>query len=72
MRDKNFGWTVEMQIKAITRGLKIREVPVSYRKRIGKSKITGTLSGTVKAGAKILYTIAKYYLGEKKAGTRKN
>lgn len=60
MVDVDFGWTVEMQIKAITHGLKIKEVPVSYRKRTGKSKITGTLSGTVKAGFKILYTIAKY------------
>ncbi len=70
MQDINFGWTVEMQIKAITHGLKIKEVPVSYRKRVGESKITGTLSGTVKAGYKILYTIAKYYLAEKKATDR--
>lgn len=67
MQDQNFGWTVEMQIKAITRGLTIREVPVNYRKRIGVSKISGTFSGTVKAGIKILYTIGKYYLSEKKA-----
>ena len=66
MQDKNFGWTVEMQIKAITNGLKIKEIPVSYRKRIGESKITGTFSGTVKAAIKILYTIGKYYLAEKK------
>ena len=44
MMDKNFGWTVEMQIKALKKGLKIVEVPVRYRKRIGKSKITGTFS----------------------------
>jgi hypothetical protein len=67
MQDRDFGWTVEMQIKAITRGLKIREIPVSYRKRIGVSKITGTFSGTVKAGIKILYTIGKYFLSEKKS-----
>ncbi len=60
MADRNFGWTVEMQIKAVKRGLKISEVPVSYRKRIGVSKVTGTFSGTVKAGYKILYTIFKY------------
>jgi glycosyltransferase involved in cell wall biosynthesis len=66
MQDQDFGWTVEMQVKAITRGLKIREVPVCYRKRIGKSKISGTFSGTVKAGMKILYTIGKYVLSEKK------
>ena len=60
MRDKNFGWTVEMQIKAVQRGLRIREVPVRYRMRIGVSKITGTVSGTLKAGTKIIYTIFKY------------
>ncbi len=60
MVDKNFGWTVEMQIKALKKGLRIVEVPVRYRKRIGKSKITGTLSGTVRAGIKIIYTIFKY------------
>ncbi len=60
MRDRNFGWTVEMQIKAIKKGLRIVEVPVRYRKRIGKSKITGTFSGTIRAGVKIIYTIFKY------------
>ena len=60
MIDKDFGWTVEMQIKALKKGLKIVEVPVRYRKRIGKSKITGTFSGTVRAGVKIIYTIFKY------------
>jgi glycosyltransferase involved in cell wall biosynthesis len=60
MLDKNFGWTVEMQIKALKKGLRIMEVPVRYRKRIGKSKITGTFSGTVRAGVKIIYTIFKY------------
>ena len=60
MMDKNFGWTVEMQIKALKKGLRIMEVPVRYRKRIGKSKITGTFSGTVRAGIKIIYTIFKY------------
>ena len=62
MVDKNFGWTVEMQIKALKKGLMIMEVPVRYRKRIGKSKITGTFSGTVRAGVKIIYTIFKYGL----------
>ncbi len=60
MRDRNFGWTVEMQIKAIRKGLRIMEVPVRYRKRIGSSKITGTFSGTILAGFKIIYTILKY------------
>src|SRR5438876_882345 len=49
MTDETFGWTVEMQIKALRRGLRIVEVPVSYRSRIGSSKISGTLSGSVRA-----------------------
>ena len=60
MQDPTFGWTIEMQIKAALAGLRIREVPVSYRRRVGVSKITGTVSGTVRASAKILWTIAKY------------
>ncbi|PIQ95491.1 MAG: UDP-glucose--dolichyl-phosphate glucosyltransferase [Nitrospinae bacterium CG11_big_fil_rev_8_21_14_0_20_56_8] len=60
MCDTNFGWTVEMQIKAVRKGLRIAEVPVSYRDRVGVSKITGTVSGTLKAGTKIIYTIFKY------------
>lgn len=59
MTDTTYGWTVEMQVKAAKKGLKCTEVPVSYRKRIGASKITGTLSGSVKAGYKILWTIFK-------------
>ncbi len=62
MVDTDFGWTVEMQIKAIKNNLRIEEIPVHYRKRIGISKITGTISGTFKAGAKIMYTIFKYLL----------
>ena len=58
MRDTNYGWTIEMQIKAVKRGLRILEIPVSYRSRIGCSKISGTLWGSVRAGYKILYTIA--------------
>jgi hypothetical protein len=60
MSDRNFGWTVEMQIKAARHGLRILEIPVPYRCRVGSSKISGTLRGTVRAGTKILYTIAKY------------
>jgi hypothetical protein len=60
MCDRNFGWTVEMQIKAARAGLRIKEIPVSYRRRIGESKISGTVMGTVRAGYKILYTIGKY------------
>jgi len=57
MEDKWFGWTVEMQIKAAKKKYKIKEVPVSYRKRIGKSKVTGTIKGSVMAGVIILKTI---------------
>lgn len=57
MKDHGYGWTVEMQIKAVRSGLKVREVPVSYRRRIGKSKVSGTLRGTFGAGGKILFTI---------------
>jgi glycosyltransferase involved in cell wall biosynthesis len=57
MQDRNFGWTVEMQVKAAKQKMKVTEVPVSYRKRIGRSKVTGTLAGTLKAGFKILYVI---------------
>ena len=51
-----------MQIKAVRSGLRCQEVPVSYRRRIGASKISGTVSGTIRAGYKILYTIFKYRL----------
>jgi glycosyltransferase involved in cell wall biosynthesis len=57
MRDRNFGWTVEMQVKAARCGLRVVEVPVDYRPRVGESKISGTLLGTVRAAAKILGTI---------------
>lgn len=60
MTDENFGWTVEMQIKAAKQNVSTLEVPVSYRQRIGVSKISGTLSGTIGAGYKILYLIARY------------
>jgi glycosyltransferase involved in cell wall biosynthesis len=62
MADEDFGWTVEMQVKAAQLHLSAVEVPVSYRRRIGVSKITGTVKGTVLAGHKILYTIFKEYL----------
>lgn len=57
MRDRNYGWTVEMQIKAAQRRVRYREVPVRYRKRIGKSKVSGTVRGVIGAGTKILSTI---------------
>ena len=57
MKDKWYGWTVEMQIKAVKKKLRTKEVPVSYRKRIGKSKVTGTIKGTIMASTIILKTI---------------
>jgi glycosyltransferase involved in cell wall biosynthesis len=62
MVDQTYGWTVEMQLKAAKKNYNITEVPVNYRKRIGKSKISGTLKGTVMAGYKILSWIFKYAL----------
>ena len=63
MADVDFGWTAEMQVKAIRRRLRYREVPVSYRRRVGVSKITGTASGTLRAGYKILYTVFRHTRG---------
>lgn len=60
MVDTNYGWTVEMQLKAAKLGLRTTEVPVTYRQRIGQSKVSGTVKGAVSAGYKILYTIFKY------------
>jgi glycosyltransferase involved in cell wall biosynthesis len=59
MQDRTFGWTCEMQVRALRRGLRVAEVPVSYRRRVGVSKITGTVGGTLRAGARILWTIAR-------------
>jgi hypothetical protein len=59
MSDPTYGWTVEMQIKAAKLGLRCTEVPVRYRRRIGTSKVTGTIRGTIGASVKILYMIAK-------------
>ncbi|WP_192820485.1 glycosyltransferase family 2 protein [Rufibacter sp. LB8] len=60
MQDPTYGWTVEMQLKATLHKMRSVEVPVTYRKRIGVSKISGTVKGVVLAGHKILWTIAKY------------
>jgi glycosyltransferase involved in cell wall biosynthesis len=60
MIDQNYGWTVEMQIKALKKKLRCTEVPVSYRQRIGVSKVSGTVKGTILAGYKIITTIFKY------------
>ncbi len=60
MNDKTFGWTVEMQLKATKHKLRSTEVPVNYKKRIGVSKVSGTVKGTILAGYKIIFTIFKY------------
>ena len=65
MVDRDFGWTVEMQVKALQHRLRAVEVPASYRRRKGVSKITGTVSGTIKAGSKILLTIFRYAILER-------
>ena len=59
MADQDFGWTVEMQVKAARAGLRTIEVPADYKRRIGVSKVSGTLRGTVRAGTKILWVIAR-------------
>jgi glycosyltransferase involved in cell wall biosynthesis len=61
MADPDFGWTAEMQVKAARRGLRTVEVPVSYRRRVGVSKITGTVGGTLRAGWKILYIVLRHW-----------
>ena len=60
MQDRTYGWTVEMQLKAAKLGLRYCEVPVDYRRRIGFSKISGTVKGTVLAGYKIISTLLRY------------
>jgi len=60
MKDKTYGWTVEMQLKALKYKLKYTEIPVNYRPRIGESKVSGTLKGTIMAGYKILGWIIIY------------
>src|SRR5262245_42670261 len=60
MKDRDYGWTAEMQVKAMKAGLRYAEVPVSYRRREGRSKIAGTVRGTIGAGVKIVATILRY------------
>jgi glycosyltransferase involved in cell wall biosynthesis len=60
MQDRNYGWTIEMQIKAVQHKLRIEEIPVSYRNRIGVSKVSGNLKASVMAGVKILWTVFRY------------
>ena len=61
MEDKTYGWTVEMQLKVLRHQIPYREVPVRYKKRIGQSKVSGTVKGTILAGVKIIGWIIKYY-----------
>ena len=64
MRDRAYGWTVEMQARALAAGMRVAEVPVSYRRRrLGRSKIAGTVRGVIGAGVTILWTIAKVRAG---------
>jgi glycosyltransferase involved in cell wall biosynthesis len=60
MQDRSYGWTVEMQVKAALHGLRVREVPVDYRPRIGRSKVSGTFAGSLRAGWGILSTLARH------------
>ena len=64
MSDPDFGWTAEMQVKALRHDLRVKDVPVSYRRRVGVSKITGTVKGTVLAGYKIIFTVLRYSIGK--------
>lgn len=60
MEDKTYGWTVEMQLKALKQKMSYKEIPVNYRNRIGVSKVSGTVKGSIFAGVKILGWIFKY------------
>src|SRR5579885_1874746 len=62
MSEMTYGWSIEMQVKAIQRGLRVLEVPVNYRCRIGQSKVSGTIQGSIRAGFRILWTIARLVL----------
>jgi glycosyltransferase involved in cell wall biosynthesis len=69
LQETTYGWAVEMILKGALAGFRVAEVPVSYYPRIGKSKISGTLMGTLGAGWSILSLIARYYFRQKRAGT---
>jgi glycosyltransferase involved in cell wall biosynthesis len=62
MQEGTYGWTLEMMIKAARRKLRVIEVPVSYRRRIGRSKVSGSLWGSLKAGARMIHTLVRYAL----------
>ena len=71
MADPNYGWTIKMQMKALRHSLRVKEVPVSYRNhRWGASKVSGTFSGSVKAGSKILWTFFRLALANRGDGKR--
>jgi glycosyltransferase involved in cell wall biosynthesis len=70
MADQNYGWTVEMQIKAAQNGLTIIEVPVSYNRRIGVSKVSGTVRGVIGAGTKILYVIGREWWRQRRSAVQ--
>jgi hypothetical protein len=67
MCERTFGWTAEMQVKGARLGISYAEVPVSYRRRIGKSKVSGTVKGTILAGIGILSVIARHSIGARAA-----
>jgi hypothetical protein len=71
LQDRDFGWTIEMQVRAAKLGLRTLEVPTGYRRRIGISKISGTIDGVLKAGLKILYVIGREAFGDFDAARRK-
>jgi glycosyltransferase involved in cell wall biosynthesis len=72
MSDPDFGWTAEMQVKALRHGLRVTEVPVSYRRRVGVSKITGTVAGTLRAGHKILWTVLRHSGGHRRGAVQQS
>ncbi|HKY04671.1 MAG TPA: glycosyltransferase family 2 protein [Blastocatellia bacterium] len=72
LTEMTYGWSIEMQTKAAARGLRIREVPASWRNRAaGQSKVAGTISGSVKAGFRIIWTILRVAYAERRAGSEK-
>jgi len=64
MRDRNYGWTIEMQIQALRHNLRVMEAPVSYRRRVGVSKISGTWGASIAAGCKIIWTVLRLAFGD--------
>ena len=69
MTDRDYGWTVEMQVRAAKIGLRCREIPARYRRRIGQSKVSGTIRGVIGAGTKILYVIGREALAREAPST---